>query len=61
VEIGDRMEQFQLSFRDPTGWSKNHFEARSSNNGRLNIDVRNWESRGHPFFGELFFLLTDNN
>lgn len=51
------MEQFQLRFRDPTGWSKNHFEARSSNNGRLNIEVKNWESRGHPFFGQSIHYL----
>lgn len=50
VKVGDCVERFRLKFDDPASiWSKNKLESWSSNNNRLRVDVKPYNTSGHPF------------
>ena len=57
VKVGNRAEQFRLEFTNPTGiFSKNYLRQWSSDDNRLNVEVKGYESKGHLFYGKLLLV-----
>jgi hypothetical protein len=57
VKVGNRVEQFRLEFADPAGFfSKNYLRQWSSDGNRLNVEVKRYEEKGHPFYGKLLLV-----
>jgi len=54
VKVGDRLEQFKLNFADPQSpWDKNYLKSWSSDNGRLRVEVKSFNTRSHPLEGRV--------
>ena len=58
VNVGNRVEQFRLDFADPASWlSKNYLRKWSSNDNRLNVEVRDYKKEDHPFYGMSILII----